>query len=156
MYISHKTHDHPATPAARKACRKETLAASEAAIQRGVDREREEYQRDEALCFAMGISEKDWYALGNQAQRIIGLILPQFVARFVEKSLHYGPTNANVLGPAGQFADISRKVGPLKRALWDGVESNVEPPEEICKDLIGHLFLTMDMLEQGVGRRGTG
>jgi len=106
------------------------------------------------LITELGIKPEDWEQLGSQARRIIFNLLPLFTQRFVEKSLHYGPDNANVLGPAGQFSDIWRKIGPLRRALWDGADLTQEQPDEICKDLIGHLFLTIDMLEQGVDRRG--
>lgn len=116
----------------------------------------EQMSQDEALCEAMGISREDWDELGNQAKRIIGVILPSFVQKFVEANKHYGPNNANVLGPAGQFADIWRKIGPLRRSLWEGVELTREGPDEICLDLIGHLLLTIDMIQQGVDRRGTG
>jgi hypothetical protein len=109
-----------------------------------------------ALALAVGISSAEWEQLGPQAKRIIGLAIPAFVQRFVGKSLHYGPDNANVLGPAGQFSDIWRKIGPLKRALWDGEELTQEPPDEICMDLIGHCLLTIDMLLQGIDRRGSG
>jgi hypothetical protein len=107
-----------------------------------------------AVAFAMGISPKEWRQLGEQAKRIITTDLPEFVRHFVGKNIHYGPDNANVLGPAGQFADIWRKIGPLKRALWEGAELTGEQPPEICRDLIGHSFLTIDMLNQGVDRRG--
>ena len=36
-----------------------------------------------------------WDELGPQAQRIISDLIPAFVERFVSKSLHYGPKNAN-------------------------------------------------------------
>jgi hypothetical protein len=104
----------------------------------------------------VALIEEDWDKLGDQAQRIINNIIPEFSARFIKASLHYGPNNANVLGPAGQFADIWRKIGPLKRALWEGEELTRESAEEICMDLIGHLMLTIDMLRQKVDRRGTG
>jgi hypothetical protein len=111
-----------------------------------------------AIAAEMGVSQADWDQMGPQARRIIVDVLPLFVHRFVRKSLHYGPKNANVLGPAGQFADIWRKIEPLKRALWEGIPpvAGSEPPEEICNDLIGHLFLTIDMLAEEVDRRGTG
>lgn len=113
-------------------------------------------EQDVLLCRALGISEDDWDVIGNQAQRILGLILPQFAQKFVEANMHYGPDNANVLGPAGQFADIWRKIGPLRRALWEGEQLTREGPDQICLDLIGHLLLTIDMLQQGVDRRGAG
>jgi hypothetical protein len=104
----------------------------------------------------LGIMGEDWDQLGPQAKRIISELIPQFVQRFVGKSLHYGDANANVLGPAGQFADIWRKIGPLRRSLWEGKTLNQEQPDEICMDLIGHLLLTIDMLQQKVDRRGSG
>lgn len=147
MRISHKYHKHPATPAARAECRKQILRDAQDPLSL-------DYRRDQALCEAMGISEEDWDSLGNQAKRILGLILPRFAQKFVAANQHYGPNNANVLGPAGQFADIWRKIGPLRRSLWEGVELTREGPDEICLDLIGHLLLTVDMLQQGVDRRG--
>ena len=109
---------------------------------------------DYNLLESLGIEGADWDQLGPQAQRIITGIIPTFVQAFVRKSLHYGANNPNVLGPAGQFADIWRKIGPLKRALWEGETLSQEGPDEICKDLIGHCLLTIDMLEQEVPRRG--
>lgn len=120
-----------------------------------VDPDAVSYRRDAQICAALGISEEDWEELGNQGKRIISLVLPAFAQKFVEANKHYGPGNANVLGPAGQFADIWRKIGPLRRSLWDGRELTREQPEEICLDLIGHLLLTVDMLREGVDRRGT-
>lgn len=102
------------------------------------------------------VTPDQWNQLGDQPKRILLEILPEFIAGFVQKSLHYGSSNANVLGPAGQFADIWRKIGPLRRALWEGAELTQEGPDEICKDLIGHSLLTIDMIRQGVDRRGTG
>lgn len=110
----------------------------------------------EDVLMVFRISDEDWERLGPQARRLISELIPMFVGRFVEKSLHYGDTNANVLGPAGQFADIWRKIGPLRRALWEGVELTQEGPDEICLDLIGHCFLTIDMIQQKVDRRGSG
>jgi len=109
-----------------------------------------------ALVTELGVKPEDWERLGPQARRIIFNLLPKFVDGFVEASLHYGPDSANVLGPAGQFSDIWRKIGPLRRALWEGVELEREQPAEICYDLIGHLLLTIDMLQQGLDRRGSG
>lgn len=114
------------------------------------------YRHDAQICAALGISEEDWEALGNQGKRIIALILPQWAQAFVEANKHYGDSNANKLGPAGQWADIWRKIGPLERALWFGETLTRETPDVICMDLIGHLLLTVDMLREGVDRRGTG
>lgn len=67
------------------------------------------------------------------------------------KSMDYngsGIENADVLGPRGQFADIWRKIWKLKKALWDGATLEGEQPREILLDLIGHCFLTIDMLDR--------
>lgn len=111
---------------------------------------------DYNLIESLGIKGEEWEKLGPQGQRIIQDLVPEFVRRFVRANIHYGPNNANVLGPAGQFADIWRKIGPLRRALWEGEDLTREAPEEICMDLIGHLLLTIDMLQQKVDRRGIG
>jgi hypothetical protein len=77
---------------------------------------------------------------------IINSLLPEVRDKMVSDELHYGD-NHKVLGLKGQFADIWRKVGPLKRALWEDVELTRESPREICMDLIGHLLLTVAMID---------
>lgn len=149
MRISHKGHKHPATASARAICRQQLMLT-------GKDPLKDLYTHDLVICEALGISPEDWDRIGDQAKRIIGEILPQFVQGFVQANLHYGDKNANVLGPAGQFADIWRKIGPLRRALWEGADLTREGPADICMDLIGHCLMTIDMLRQGVDRRGTG
>lgn len=87
------------------------------------------------------------------ARRIMEELVPDWRELFLAKNRHYGET-ADYLGIKGQFADINRKFWPLKRALWDDVDSFGvgEPVEEIIKDLIGHLFLALDMLgEENAG-----
>lgn len=96
------------------------------------------------------MADAEWNRLGPRAAVILSVVMPEFVDRFSEASLHYGDTNADVLGPAGQFADIWRKIGPLKRALWDGQDLTREPAREILFDLIGHCFLTIEMLDRGM------
>lgn len=139
------------TPSARKAARRALQPMSALPIP-----DMELSSDEEVLAYALGVGPEAWEQIGPQARRIIGEILPIFVSKFVKANLHYGPDNANVLGPAGQFADIWRKIGPLRRSLWEGQELTREQPDQICMDLIGHLFLTIDMLEQGVNRRGGG
>ena len=92
----------------------------------------------------------------SQLERICGQyngddesIVGEFVELFEQKNKDYGDDNANILGPKGQFADIWRKIGKLKRAMWDGQSLTGEQPEEILMDLIGHCFLTIDMLREG-------
>lgn len=96
----------------------------------------------------VSIEHGDWEKLGSRAHTILATIIPEFVGKFVEASAHYGDTNADVLGIAGQFGDIWRKIGPLKRALWEGKQLTREQPREILMDLIGHALLTIEMLDR--------
>jgi hypothetical protein len=57
------------------------------------------------------------------------------------------------LGIKGQFSDLHRKHGKLKKALWDGGRLASEQPREICLDQISHLFLILAMMDEE-GRRG--
>lgn len=74
----------------------------------------------------------------------------EFIQLFDQKSREYGSENAFVLGSAGQFADIWRKIGKLKTALWDKKPEQLtsEGTEEIIHDLMGHLFLTLQCLRK--------
>lgn len=84
-------------------------------------------------------------------QRIVCGHLAEWVAKFRAKNRDYSGAGAEphqVLGVQGQFADIWRKIWKLKKALWDGQELAQEQPEEILHDLIGHCFLTLDLLRE--------
>jgi hypothetical protein len=81
-------------------------------------------------------------------KHIIDELVREWAAQFVEKSNDYGDT-ADDLGAAGQYSDMSRKMGKLKRALWEGKELSGEQPREILLDLIGHCFLTIHYIDQG-------
>lgn len=84
-------------------------------------------------------------------QRILHGLLPEWVAQFRAKNADYSGAGAEphkVLGVQGQFADIWRKIWKLKKALWDGQTLAGEQPEEILRDLIGHCFLTLDLLRE--------
>ncbi len=80
----------------------------------------------------------------DELRQILWEHLPEFLDLFIRKNSEYGE-NAQVLGPAGQFADMWRKMGKLKTALWDGQEEKLvsEGVDEILRDLIGHCFLTL-------------
>lgn len=88
------------------------------------------------------------------SERIRDFLVPEFIAHQQEKAADYngslvpGMENADVLGVRGQYADIWRKIAKLKKALWDGEELTGEQPREILLDLIGHAFLTIDMLDR--------
>lgn len=74
-------------------------------------------------------------------------LLPQWLELFARKNKDYGSGASFELGTKGQYSDIHRKMIKLKRALWDDQELEFEGVKEVINDLIGHLFLTMYMLE---------
>lgn len=74
-------------------------------------------------------------------------IAPAVLQRFLDKGRDYGDT-FTTLGVKGQFADIHRKYGKLRRALWDDAVLEGEQPEEILQDFIGHCYLTLYLLNQ--------
>lgn len=84
------------------------------------------------------------------------VLLGEFARHAKEKAADYdgsdGEENHRVLGVRGQFADIWRKIGKLKNALWDGRTLKGEQPREILMDLIGHAFLTIAMLDRAAGK----
>lgn len=61
---------------------------------------------------------------------------------FMEKQVDYGDRGDD-LGLAGQYAELHRKIGKLKRAMWDGVDLAGEPLEQVLLDMIGHCFLSL-------------
>jgi hypothetical protein len=72
---------------------------------------------------------------------------PRFRARFLEKNAGYGDMH-NDLGTKAQFVDLNRKTAKLRRALWDGKDIGPESAEEVLYDLIGHCFLTLDLMDR--------
>lgn len=72
-------------------------------------------------------------------------IMPEWLALFARKNRDYGSGSAYELGVRGQYSDIHRKMIKLKRAMWDGHDLDFEDTDEIIKDLISHLFLTLHM-----------
>lgn len=85
----------------------------------------------------------------QQLRDIIGQLVPDWALLFARKNADYGShdDSAGVLGIPGQYADIWRKMSKLKRAMWDGEELEFEKTEEVISDLIGHLFLTLHMMQ---------
>lgn len=114
-----------------------------------MERTIEEDKVDGGMLLTIQVIDKEKYrALGPRARTILDQLLAEFTNKFIEASAHYGDSNAGVLGTRGQFADIWRKIGPLKLALWEGQELTREQPDEILLDLIGHCFLTLEMLRR--------
>lgn len=84
-------------------------------------------------------------------ERIRDTWVPNWLKGFELKSRDYNSIQTGwepheVLGVKGQFADLWRKVGKLKKALWDDETLEGEQPLEIIDDLISHLFLTRDLM----------
>lgn len=90
--------------------------------------------------------------IGERARHNVEKIGAEALARYIEGSLHYGDDFQDETGLKGQWCDIKRKVGPLKRALWDEAILTRESPREICLDLIGHLLMTVDMIDRQADR----
>lgn len=87
-------------------------------------------------------------------ERIMSDLVSAWADRFRAKNLDYSGQDFEphlVLGEAGQFAEIWRKVWKLKKSMWDGEELTFEQKEEILQDLIGHCFLALDMVKEGNG-----
>ena len=91
-------------------------------------------------------------------QRLLQGPVVEALKRFITKNVEYGET-ADALGSRGQYADINRKVGKLKRLMWD---KNVpewsisEPTEEVLQDLIGHCILSLYYIEMEKKQNGEG
>lgn len=80
-------------------------------------------------------------------RRIVDHHIGEFTERFASKAVDYGD-GADSLGIRGQYADIHRKFTKLRKSMWDGEELLHEQLDEIMFDLIGHCFLTIDLLNR--------
>jgi hypothetical protein len=99
-----------------------------------------------------------WLRIGLDAskipphtQEILREVVAPALERWITKNVEYGDT-ADVLGSKGQFADINRKVGKLKRLMWDDdvpAWAVSEPVEEVLQDLIGHCLLSIHYRRAG-------
>jgi hypothetical protein len=88
--------------------------------------------------------------LGGDGRYIRDILMSEWFHGFLQKARDYNDNqneNHRVLGTRGQFADIWRKIGKLKKALWDGQPLVGEQPREILMDLIAHCFLTIAMMD---------
>lgn len=86
--------------------------------------------------------------IGERARYMIEKLAAEALQKFAKASVHYGDAFQDDTGLKGQWCDIYRKIGPLKRALWEGKMLTRESPRTICMDLIGHLLITVDMLDR--------
>jgi hypothetical protein len=88
----------------------------------------------------------EFYGLPERFSEVLGSALEAFAEGYRE----YGPGAADELGLAGQWGDLHRKVGKLKRPLWQG-DPNLTREDEsaILNDIVGHSLLALDMLRRG-------
>lgn len=95
-------------------------------------------------------ASKAYSALGADGRYVVDRLWPEWRDQFMRKARDYNHNeneNHRQLGVMGQFADIWRKIGKLKKALWHGEPLEGEQPREILMDLIAHCFLTIAMLD---------
>lgn len=80
---------------------------------------------------------------------IMGQLLQEFATKFEASNREYGNMHQE-LGVRAQYVDMHRKMGKLRRALWDGAITDDwrEGPREIILDLIGHCFLTLEIMDR--------
>lgn len=94
------------------------------------------------------------------AGRIVNHHMPAALDHFLRRNEEYGDDDDFNLGSRGQYVDISRKVQKLKRRMWEGrpVKDGEESTRTVVMELIGHLLMTMDYLEEedGVPEQGEG
>jgi len=81
-------------------------------------------------------------------QYISGTLLGEWLAEFEANNREYGDMHTE-LGVRAQYVDMHRKMGKLRKALWDGEDTSAwrENPREIVMDLIGHCFLMVERMD---------
>jgi len=77
----------------------------------------------------------------EEAHQILMTVLPVALERFMRKNQDYQGFGMAGLGPRAHFVGIWRKVGKLKRVLWDGETLATEQLSEVLDDLLGHILL---------------
>lgn len=97
--------------------------------------------------------EQEW-ANQNQKMRneILGRIIPSVTDLWSRKNADYAGQQM-FLGLKAQFCDINRKFWKLKAFLWDDKPAEFEDAVEVCKDMIGHLLMTIYFLELEQGKK---
>ena len=78
---------------------------------------------------------------GNRVEAILAELKQAMVAGHD----HYGEMHRE-LGAKGQYADLHRKLGVLKRVIWEGHDTTREPLREIAMDMMAHLVMLIDVL----------
>lgn len=83
---------------------------------------------------------------GDQGRTILYTVMPDVIRSFLKKNRDYGDTSFE-LGLKGQYAELHRKMGKLKRSMWEGEALAFEQTDEVLSDLIGHCLLSMYFLK---------
>lgn len=79
----------------------------------------------------------------DEGRAILMDVLPQALEMFLAKNKDYQNFSLPDLGPRAHFVGIWRKVGKLKRGLWDGEALAGEQVSELLQDLLGHILLAL-------------
>lgn len=78
---------------------------------------------------------------------ITKFLLPEFLRRFSEWNAEY--PDERPLGARAEWHGIHRKVGKLKRPLWDGEPwDGREDERTMLLEIIGHAFLAITSLDE--------
>lgn len=85
---------------------------------------------------------------------ITGAQVQEWISFYKQKNQDY-QSHGEEFGVRGEVHNMGKKMGKLKRALWDGEPLVGEQPEEILLDMVGHcmqaLYLLRDQpLTEGV------
>lgn len=103
---------------------------------------------DRELDFSLDVDGRRFAT--DQARRIFHDELPDWADLFLGKNAQYAHLAESTLGDKAMFVDVWRKVNALRLVIWDGhEEAGTEPPDEIIRDLIGHLFLMLEYRHRG-------
>ncbi len=82
----------------------------------------------------------------DQALRVVLDVLPKALELYLNKSRDYGGNVMSKidLGPKACIPDMQRKFGKLVDAIWWDKPLQFEQPDEILRDLLGHIFIILD------------
>jgi hypothetical protein len=83
------------------------------------------------------------------ATYVFAELVPEWEKLFERKNAGYGEYDSE-LGPQAEVVELHRKLGKLKRAFLDAVDTNEwdEKPREVVLDMIGHCFLLLYVLDE--------
>lgn len=101
--------------------------------------------------------EKDYNLMSadtTESRDILGRLVREWSERFALGQAKY--SEVEHLGPAGVFPDVNRKVGRIKRDVWEvmPLPEGAEPTREVILDVIGHLFLMLHLYDKERTRPG--